>query len=100
MGPVSRGTQGCYRPGALGLFQYLNAGKRGVTLDFAPAGRLAAARELIAQAHVLVEDFAPGTLDGWGLGTDALSGSTQTWCCCAFLISVSPDPGGTGRPRR
>jgi len=55
-----------------GLFEYLNAGKRGATLDLSVPQDLAAARELIAQAHVLVEDFAPGTLEGLGLGVDAL----------------------------
>lgn len=57
-----------------GLFHYLNAGKRGATLDLARPDDLAAARELIAGAHVLVEDLAPGTLEAWGLGIDALSG--------------------------
>ena len=52
-------------PQRSGLFEYLNAGKRGATLG----GRRA---ELIAQAHVLVENFAPGTLEGWGLDLDTL----------------------------
>ena len=51
---------------------YLNSGKRGATLDLSRPGDMAAARELIAHAHLLVESFAPGTLDGWGLGVDAL----------------------------
>ena len=59
-------------PQRCGLFEYLNAGKRGATLDLAQPDDVAAARELIAQAHVLVENFAPGTLEGWGLGVDGL----------------------------
>ncbi len=59
-------------PQRCGLFDYLNAGKRGATLDLVVPDHLAAARELIAQAHVLVEDFAPGALEGWGLGLDSL----------------------------
>jgi crotonobetainyl-CoA:carnitine CoA-transferase CaiB-like acyl-CoA transferase len=59
-------------PQRCGLFEYLNAGKRGATLDLARPEDMAAARELIGQAHVLVEDFAPGTLEGWGLDPDAL----------------------------
>ena len=55
-----------------GLFEYLNAGKRGATLDLSAPQDMAAARELIARAHVLVEDFAPGTLEGRGLGVEAL----------------------------
>ena len=33
---------------------------------------LEAARELIARAHVLVENFPPGTLEGWGFDIDSL----------------------------
>jgi crotonobetainyl-CoA:carnitine CoA-transferase CaiB-like acyl-CoA transferase len=63
---------GAIDPQRCGLFEYLNAGKRGATLDLSQSDDLAAARELIAQVHVLVEDFAPGTLEGWGLGVDTL----------------------------
>ncbi|MEE6137466.1 CoA transferase [Mycobacterium sp. 050128] len=55
-----------------GLFGYLNAGKSGATLDLDEPKSVAAARELIAGAHLLVENFAPATLDGWGLGIDTL----------------------------
>ncbi|MEE3067544.1 MAG: CoA transferase [Actinomycetota bacterium] len=55
-----------------GLFGYLNAGKSGATLDLDEPKSVAAARELIAGAHLLVENFAPATLDGWGLGVDTL----------------------------
>ena len=47
-----------------GLFEYLNAGKRAGTFDDA--------RELIANSHLLVENFPPGTLEGWGFDTDSL----------------------------
>ncbi len=60
-------------PERSGLFHYLNAGKRGATLDLGRPDDLAAARELIARAHVLIEDFVPGTLEGRGLGPDALA---------------------------
>jgi crotonobetainyl-CoA:carnitine CoA-transferase CaiB-like acyl-CoA transferase len=63
---------GAVDPDRCGLFEYLNAGKRGATLDLSQADEMAAARELIAQAHVLVEDLAPGTLEDWGLGVDTL----------------------------
>ncbi len=59
------------------LFDYLNAGKR--------SAPFAAAPELIAQAHVLVENFAPGTLEGWGLGPDALRGLNPN----LLLVSIS-----------
>ncbi|HTY33617.1 CoA transferase [Mycobacterium sp.] len=59
-------------PQRCGLFEYLNAGKRAATLDLARPDDLAAARELIAGAQVVVEDFGPGTLEGWGLDPDTL----------------------------
>jgi crotonobetainyl-CoA:carnitine CoA-transferase CaiB-like acyl-CoA transferase len=59
-------------PQRCGLFEYLNAGKRGATLDLARQDDVAAARELIAQAHLLVENLPPGTLEGWGLDIGTL----------------------------
>jgi crotonobetainyl-CoA:carnitine CoA-transferase CaiB-like acyl-CoA transferase len=68
-GPFPRGA---FDPRRSGLFEYLNAGKCGATLDLAQPDDMAAARGLIAGAHLLVEDFAPGTLEGWGLGVEDL----------------------------
>jgi len=59
-------------PDCSGLFEYLNAGKHGATLDLTCAGGLSRVRRLIADAHVLVEALPPGTLDHWGLDTNAL----------------------------
>lgn len=55
-----------------GLFEYLNAGKRGTTLDLTRPGDQAVARELIADAHIVVENLPPGTLEGWELGAEDL----------------------------
>jgi hypothetical protein len=41
-----------------------------------PEGQ-AIARKLIAQADVLVENFRPGTLEGWGMDYEALAGTTR-----------------------
>ncbi|WP_077102682.1 CaiB/BaiF CoA transferase family protein [Mycobacterium terramassiliense] len=61
-GPFARGV---VDPERSGLFQYLNAGKR--------IAAFADARELIAGAHLLIENFPPGTLEGWGFDRDGLS---------------------------
>ena len=54
------------------MFEYLNAGKHGATLDLACHGDRAIACELIAQADILVEALEPGTLDGRGLDIETL----------------------------
>ena len=57
-------------PNRSGLFEYLNAGKRGATLDLERG--VSAVGELIAQAHLLVDGMRPGTLDRAGLDTDSM----------------------------
>jgi crotonobetainyl-CoA:carnitine CoA-transferase CaiB-like acyl-CoA transferase len=59
-------------PDRSGLFEYLNAGKRGAVLDVTSESDIALARQLIADADVLIDALAPGTLDNSGFGVDAL----------------------------
>src|SRR6476620_4931735 len=49
-------------PDRCGLFEYLNAGKRGAVLDISCGGHAAVARQLIGDADVLIDGLAPGTL--------------------------------------
>jgi len=51
-------------------FESVNRNKESVCLDLAEAGDLALARELIARADVVVENFKPGGMDRLGLGYD------------------------------
>ncbi|WP_144154247.1 CaiB/BaiF CoA transferase family protein [Paraburkholderia sp. BCC1885] len=46
--------------------------KRSVTLDLRDPEGQAIARRLAAEADVVIENFRPGALEGWGLGWDAL----------------------------
>ncbi|PJE23572.1 MAG: acyl-CoA hydratase [Mycobacterium sp.] len=70
-----------------GLFEYLNAGKRGATLDLtAPDGQEAAC-ELFAGAHVLIENLPPGMLRTSGL-------------TASNLLQVSISPFGQTGPWR
>ena len=57
-------------PNRSGLFEYLNAGKRGATIDLTADGSVA--RQLIAHAHVLVDALPPGMLDRCGIDIHAL----------------------------
>jgi crotonobetainyl-CoA:carnitine CoA-transferase CaiB-like acyl-CoA transferase len=53
-----------------GYFAYYNRNKKSVTLDYKAPEGLAAARELIAGADVLIENMGPGALARAGLGPD------------------------------
>lgn len=46
--------------------------KRSVELDLRNAEGQSVVRELAREADVLIENFKPGTLEGWGLGWEAL----------------------------
>jgi formyl-CoA transferase len=46
--------------------------KRSVTLDLRDPEGQAIARRLAAEADVVIENFRPGALEGWGLGWDTL----------------------------
>jgi len=59
-------------PERSGLFLYLNTNKLGVTVDPATDAGRAAFLERVGRADVLVEDTAPGTMTGLGLGCESL----------------------------
>ena len=63
-GPFPGGVPDPHRSG---MFEYLNAGKCGATVDLASDGDVSCARRLIAGANLLVEALPPGTLDRAGL---------------------------------
>ena len=53
-------------------WQVQSRNKKSVVLDLRQAGDRDLARALIAEADVLVENFRPGAMEGWGLGPDEL----------------------------
>ena len=55
------------RDGASSSFGQLNAGKRSIVLDFKRTEAVAAARRLIGEAEVVVENFRPGVMKRLGL---------------------------------
>jgi crotonobetainyl-CoA:carnitine CoA-transferase CaiB-like acyl-CoA transferase len=46
--------------------------KKSITLNLASADGQAIAKELVAQADVVIESYQPGTMEKWGLDYDAL----------------------------
>ena len=54
-------------------WQVQSRNKRSIALDLRSAEGQDIARKLIAQADVLIENFRPGTLEGWGMGYEDLS---------------------------
>lgn len=53
-------------------WQVQSRNKRSIALDLRAAEGQDVARRLIAGADVLIENFRPGTLEGWGLGWEQL----------------------------
>ncbi|MBS0562848.1 MAG: CoA transferase, partial [Proteobacteria bacterium] len=60
------------RNGTSVWWEVQSRGKRSVTLDLRSPEGQETARALAAEADVLIENFRPGTLEGWGLGWETL----------------------------
>jgi len=54
-------------------WQVQSRNKRSIALDLRVPEGQDIARRLIARADVLIENFRPGTLEGWGMGYDTLA---------------------------
>ncbi|MFM8608887.1 MAG: CaiB/BaiF CoA transferase family protein [Burkholderiaceae bacterium] len=54
-------------------WQVQSRNKRSIALDLREREGQDIARQLIAQADVLIENFRPGTLEGWGMSYDELA---------------------------
>ena len=76
--PPSTGGQTGDSPGAGddkdagAWFLYLNTSKRSITLDLKSGAGRDIARQLAASSDIVVENFAPGTMDRLGLGYEEL----------------------------
>lgn len=70
MGPFPGGK---IDPQRSGLFDNCNAGKRGMTLDLSQPEARAIVLDLVEWGDVLIESFASGQMEKWGLGYDALA---------------------------
>jgi len=70
--------------GESAAFINLNRNKRGIALDFTNPEALAVARELIAKADVVVENFSGGVMKKYGLDYDTVVASNPKLVYCAI----------------
>ncbi|ODS94567.1 MAG: formyl-CoA transferase [Erythrobacter sp. SCN 62-14] len=66
-----------------GYFPMYNRGKQSICLNLKSAGGLAVAKDLVARADVLVENFRPGALDRLGLSYEACSAANPRLIYCS-----------------
>jgi formyl-CoA transferase len=73
-------------------FGSVNRNKKSVTLDLKDAEGLAAARALLRDADVLIENFRPGTLDRFGLTYESCAADNPRliWCSITGFGSDGP----------
>ncbi len=91
------GDQARWLPVTLGdtrsaFFAAHNRGKRSVTVDLRVAGGREVFLRIVEGADVLLSNFAPGTLDAWGLGDEVL------WARNPRLIHASGSAFGPNGP--
>jgi CoA:oxalate CoA-transferase len=71
--------------GHSGLYVQLNAGKSNISLDLRTEAGATLLLDLAAEAHVVVENFRPGTLERLGVGWEQLSARNPA----LVLLSIS-----------
>jgi formyl-CoA transferase len=69
-GDESRGWGPPFAGGESAYYLSINRNKRSIALDLAREDHREAARRLVARAHVLVENFRPGTMERLGFSYD------------------------------
>jgi crotonobetainyl-CoA:carnitine CoA-transferase CaiB-like acyl-CoA transferase len=65
-------------------FQAVNRNKESIALDLRAPADAARARDLLADADVVVENFRPGVMDRLGLGYEALAGRDPRIVYCSI----------------
>jgi crotonobetainyl-CoA:carnitine CoA-transferase CaiB-like acyl-CoA transferase len=95
-GPVGDDTRAWGPPydetGQATYFGSVNRNKDSVLLDLQDPADLATARELVAGADVLVENFRPGVMDRLGLGWEALHAADPALVYCS-ITGFGAGPG-------
>jgi crotonobetainyl-CoA:carnitine CoA-transferase CaiB-like acyl-CoA transferase len=65
-------------------FMAINRNKRGISIDLKTEQGKDVFRQLAARSDVLIENFRPGTMNGLGLGYDALSAGNRSLIYCSI----------------
>ncbi len=76
---------------ATGFFSYFNRNKRCICIDLKTPDGVAVARDLLARADVLVENYGPGTMERLGLGWEQVRTVNPRLIYCA-LKGFLPGP--------
>ncbi len=72
------------RDGVTTYFNAVNRNKRSLVLDLTDPGDAARARDLVAGADIVVENFRPGTMEKLGLGYESLRAIKPDLIYCAI----------------
>lgn len=91
--PWSRGPEGAESA----YFLCVNRNKRSAEVDLGSGAGRALIGRLAEGADVLVENFAPGTLERWGLGWEALAAANPGLVFCS-ITGYGGDGPDAGRP--
>src|SRR5258708_36980039 len=70
--------------GDSGYFYSVNRGKRSVTIDLRTADGAAIFLELAVKSDVVVENFSPGTMDGFKIGYERLKAPNPKIILCSL----------------
>jgi crotonobetainyl-CoA:carnitine CoA-transferase CaiB-like acyl-CoA transferase len=70
--------------GESAAFLSLNRNKRGIALDFTKPAALAVARDLIAKADIVVENFSSGVMKKFGLDYESVAPSNPRLIYCSI----------------
>ena len=75
------------------FWEACNRGKRSVTLDLRTEAGKEAFLKLVEISDVVVSNFQPGTLEGWGFGYENLAAINPgvIWAAGSFLGPTGPD---------
>jgi crotonobetainyl-CoA:carnitine CoA-transferase CaiB-like acyl-CoA transferase len=90
--PLPRGDRTRYLPGlAAGFFAAFNRNKKSVAVDMKSEKGLALVKQFIAKSDIVIENFKPGMMDGFGLGYSVLAKLNPRLIFCS-LKGFLPGP--------